>query len=112
MASTNTALFFGILVFFTVLSSIVGLVAGDLALAAQEDSIEDALSDIQSEGGFFTVLFVWVATFLIDTLGFEQLGLVYLGFASLPEWLNLMIFVPMVFMYVFALAIILIPGVG
>ena len=112
MAFTNTGIFFGFLVFWTVLISLTGIVSGSILLNANEGNISSALDSVSSEGGFFSVIFVWIANFLINTLGFEGIGTVYLGFASLPDWLNAMLFIPMVFMTVWVVVISLIPGAG
>ena len=98
--------------FWVVLISIVGVVSGSIVLAQNDGSITSAIDSAEADAGFGTNLFLGLAQNLYNNLGFEAGANVILGFESLPLWINLMLFIPMIFFTVFMLVVTLVPGVG
>jgi hypothetical protein len=109
---TNVQFLFSLLVFWNILIVTTGIVSASIAVSGDEATINETIEGIQAEAGFFQTIFLWVALFLINTLGLETIGMLYLGFAVLPTWLNAMLFVPLTFITIFTLVVILIPMVG
>lgn len=109
IAFTNAGIAMGFISFWVVLLTLTGLVAGNIALSVSEGDVRGAIDQVQSESGFFAVVFVWVANTILDTIGFEGLAIVALGFGSLPEWLNFVLFAPLIFFTIYAIVVSLLP---
>lgn len=113
MASTNAMLAITLISFWVVLLTITGLVASNITLEISEGDVTQALEDIDNESsGFFSTVFVSIATFMLNTLGFSNVAIVALGFGSLPEWLNAMLFIPLIFFTIYTLVISFLPTGG
>jgi hypothetical protein len=113
VVSTNAQLSMVLMMFWVVLITITGLVASNITLSLSEGDVRTAIEDISNEGGgFFSTIFVWIATTILNTVGFENVAVVALGFGSLPEWLNFILFTPLVAFTIYAIVVSFLPTGG
>lgn len=109
----------GMLVFLVGVALMTSLVSADIAVSSTNQSITSVIDDAQGQSGFVSGLFLTLARSTINSVeGFgaeygetSLITRVLIGFAVLPDWLNVM-FVLLTIIFTLSLIVSIIPAVG